>query len=97
MTLRYERREGVLVEAIGPVWAAFSPATGETTLLNDESAAVLEVLENGAASSEAICAELADDCGLGVASLAHVIEACWPRLIEAGLVREQSADRAALR
>lgn len=88
---RWRRVGGVLVEPMGHLWAAFSPATGETALLNDESAAILEVLEAGAAEESAICAHLADDSGLDAHVLAEIVEAAWPRLIEAGLVLEQSA------
>jgi PqqD family protein of HPr-rel-A system len=83
--------KGVLVEAMGHLWVAFSPATGETALLNDESASILEVLEAGAGTTLSICAELVEHSGLSPESLAETIEACWPRLIEAGLVREQRA------
>lgn len=89
MTVRYVRSEGVLIEEMGHLWVAFSPATGETALLNDESVSILEVLEAGAGTTLSICSELAEDSGLSSASLAETIEACWPRLIEAGLVREQ--------
>ena len=51
---RYARIEGVLIEPIGHLWAAFSPASGETILLNDESASILEVLESEAADTDAI-------------------------------------------
>jgi len=79
---------------MGHLWAAFSPATGETALLNDESASVLEVLEAGAADTAAICANLSVDSGLDAKTLAEIVEAAWPRLIEAGLVREQPAGQA---
>jgi PqqD family protein of HPr-rel-A system len=94
LTVWYARREGVLVEAMGHLWVAFSPATGETTLLNDESASILEILEEGAASAHSICADLAEDSGLGLETVTNVVEPCWPRLIEAGLVRAQRADHA---
>jgi PqqD family protein of HPr-rel-A system len=84
------RVDGTLVEPIGHLWAAFSPATGETILLNDESASILEVLESGVADTASVCANLADDSGLDVQDLAVIVEAAWPRLIEAGLVREQA-------
>ena len=85
---RFGRVDGVLVEPVGHLWAAFSPATGETGLLNDESAAILELLESEPMGTEAICAILASDSGLTVASLVELVDASWPRLIEAGLVRE---------
>lgn len=90
----YARTGGVLIEPIGHLWAAFCTATGETSLLNDETASILEVLSLGAATTENVCLSLSADTGLGVEVLAETVEACWPRLIEAGLVREQHADGA---
>ena len=92
--LRYVRTEGVLVEPVGHLWAAFSPATGETALLNDESASILEVLESGASGTCAICATLAMDSGLAAEDLEATIESCWPRLIEAGLVHQERLGQA---
>jgi PqqD family protein of HPr-rel-A system len=82
---------------MGCLWVAFSPATGETALLNDESASILEVLEGGPGTTLSICADLSEDIGLSSASLVETIEACWPRLIEAGLVREQRTGHATSR
>ena len=84
----YARIDGVLIAAVGHLWAVYSAASGETALLNDESAAVLEVLELGSCATEAVCSALAEDSGLDAAGLVDVVEACWPRLVEAGLVRE---------
>ena len=94
---RYARTEGMLVEAIGLIWAAFSSTTGETALLNDESAAILEILELGPAHTERVCATLSDDSGMPMESLTAVVEESWPRLVDAGLVRElrdASANRS---
>jgi hypothetical protein len=85
---RFERVGGTLVEPIGHLWAAFSTANGETSLLNDESASILELLENQAASTQEICTVLASDSGLAIESFTALVEDSWPRLIEAGLVRE---------
>jgi hypothetical protein len=63
-------------------------------LLNDEGASILEVLEAGPASAEAIGLSLSADSGVDVGTLTEVVTACWPQLIEAGLVREQLAERA---
>ena len=93
---RYGRADGVLVEPIGHLWAAFSPLSGETTLLNDESAAILEVLESGASNPSGVCAALADDGGLDPQQLVAAVAAGWPRLLEAGLVIRIS-DVAAFR
>ena len=85
---RYARTEGILVEAVGHLWAAFSAATGETVMLNDESAAILEILAAGAADSSTICAELAQDSGLPAHEIETLLETCWPTLIDTGLVRQ---------
>jgi hypothetical protein len=90
----YARTGGVLIEPMGHVWAAFSPATGETSLLNDETVSILEVLSLETATTEVVCTSLSADTGLGVDVLMQTVEASWPRLIEAGLVREQHADGA---
>jgi len=84
----FARTEGILVEAVGPLWAAFCPTTGETVLLNDESASILEILQPGAADLSRIALALADDIGITAESINDLLDACWPGLIEAGLVRE---------
>ena len=83
---RFARVVGVLVEPAGHLWAAFSPVTGDTTLINDESAAILEILELGPAGTDSVCANLAADSGLPVESLVDLVQSGWSQLIEAGLV-----------
>lgn len=85
---RFARIVGVQVEPIGDGWVAFSPASGETLVLNDETAAVLEVLEAGAASTVGISDALAADSGVAEPTLCMVLDEGLPRLIEAGLVRQ---------
>lgn len=72
---------------MGHLWAAFSPLSGETTLLNDEGAAVLEVLGTQWMSQAQVCAQLAEDTGQVTVDLASIVGDCWPRLIESGLVQ----------
>ena len=84
---RYARTEGALVEPIGHLWAAFSPLTGETALLNDESAAILEVLCSGSADTAQICAALSSDSGVDFDALMPLVSASWQSLIDAGLVK----------
>ncbi len=97
MTTRYARVESAQVEAIGPVWAAFSALTGDTMMLNDESAAILEVLAAGPASTAQVCATLAqdmDDTALSdeqASVLFDTVSRCWGQLVEAGLVRVDPA------
>jgi hypothetical protein len=85
---RYARVAGVCVEAIGEGWVAYSPASGETALINDASAALLEVLELDAATSEQVTAQLAADSGGEAPGLLETVSNCWATLIHAGLVRE---------
>lgn len=89
MRRRYERAAGVLIEPVGHLWAAFSQDSGETALLNDECAAVLEVLSEHCCDTEAVAAMLAADSGLEPGALVAVVEASWPVLIDAGLARPQ--------
>jgi PqqD family protein of HPr-rel-A system len=84
---------GIRIEAVGNAWVAFSPASGETMFLNDESAAILEVLAHGPAEIDAVCATLAEDSGTVSAEIAVTINECWPRLVEAGLVRTVRSHR----
>jgi len=86
--MRLARAGGILVEPVGHLWAAFSPSSGETALINDECAAILEVLESGPRDTEEVCAALAEHLDVETKSLQEVIEASWPRLIEAGLVQD---------
>ena len=88
----YAAVAGVLLEPLGEVWAAYSPLSGETVLLNDTSAAMLEVLSGGALDSECVCALLAADTGQEQALIRDVVDGCWMTLVSAGLVRASMAD-----
>jgi PqqD family protein of HPr-rel-A system len=83
---RYGRADGVLVEPMGHLWAAFSPLSGETTLLNDECAAILEVLESGGNDTSGVCTALAEDGGHDAQQFAAAVADGWRRLLDAGLV-----------
>ena len=84
---RFERVAGVRLVPLAGLWLAFSPASNATALLNDETAAVLEVLSAGAASSVEVADALAQDTGLPPAEMLGILDACWPQLIDQGLVR----------
>lgn len=88
MSRRYARREALLVEPLGSGWVAYSPASGDTVLLNDESAAMLEVLAGGPLDTAGVCAALAADAGVEAATLTALIADSWRLLIESGLVSE---------
>lgn len=89
--MKIARIDGVLVEPLGPVWVVFSPANGETTLLNDESAAILEVLSSGALDTTAVVTQLAEDAGMSDSDLTAALDSHWARLIGCGLLRQVSA------
>ena len=91
MTTRYELVDGILFEPVGHVWATFSPATGETSLLNDESVSILEVLGTGPADTIGVCAALVENGDESATALEGLVAQCWPQLVEAGLVRELRA------
>lgn len=90
---RFVRVAGVRIEPIGDSWVAFSPTSGETLVLNDESAAILEVLELGTASIEAVSDTLAADSCAPLESLRTLVRDSWPRLVEAGLVRQDGVGQ----
>ena len=92
--VRYLRAEGVLVEAVGHLWAAFTPVSGETSLLNDESAAVLDVLLEGPADTDEVCRRLAADSDLLPADMAAAVDASWGQLVDVGAVRRLSDSPA---
>lgn len=91
MTALFERTPRLAVEPIGAGWAAFSPVSGETLLLNDEAAAVLEVLGDGPATLHAICAALASDSQTPAAEVEARIADSWEQFVRAGLVRRSEA------
>jgi PqqD family protein of HPr-rel-A system len=88
--MRFALVEGLELAPLGDVWAAFSPISGETALLNDESAAILECLRDGPADLDAVSAALALDCGLPAEQLAAMLETHWPSLIGSGLLRRHA-------
>lgn len=85
---RLERVAGTLVEPLGGIWVAFSSLSGETALVNDESAAILEILGGGPMSEDEVYDALVADTGLGRSEVAATIAPSWEKLIESGLVRE---------
>jgi len=87
----FERCAGLLLAPIGEIWAAFSPLSGETVLLNDESAAILEVLADGPLDLRSICETLANDAGLNAAALYGPVQDSWQLLMDAGLVQASMA------
>lgn len=89
---RWAWAAGSRLQALGEGWVAYGGASGETLYLNDESAAILEVLrDEGAASFDAVCRALAADSGLAPEELAPAAAEGWSLLVEAGLIRAVDA------
>jgi PqqD family protein of HPr-rel-A system len=78
----------VVIELIGDSWFAYSACSGETHLLNDSSAALLECLpaETARLPTE-VFAELSVDTDMSVEELQASAEGCWDTLRDAGLIR----------
>ena len=87
-TAVYALVPGVLIEPLGDHWAVFSPASGESHLVNDTSAALLEILRsNPVMRSAQACAALAADVGLLVADVEPLVNEALRTFVTAGLVR----------
>jgi hypothetical protein len=82
---RYERLPGTRVELLDRTWIAYSAASGETFSLNDEAAAVLELLDLGEECR--IIEALASDTGLSEEQVRSTLSGLWPQLIDLGLIR----------
>ena len=83
----YRLIPGIRLEPLGDLWAAYSPLSGETQLLNDESAAILEwLMGTGVGSTQQAAAALSVDTGLTPTELAPRIQLAWGPLAAAGLI-----------
>ena len=78
---------GVRLEPVGDQWVAWSPRSGETHLLNDEGAAVLEAASVlGECGLIEVCAWLGQDLEADPTSLEEPVAMAWVPLIMAGLI-----------
>lgn len=69
-------------------WVAYSPRSGETLILNDESVAILEILGDDLRGTEDVCAILRSDGGPWQHDLPDIVGEGLARLADAGLVQE---------
>lgn len=80
--------DGVLLEPLGLRWVGFSPLSGETVILDDASAAVLELLKDaGPCTGPQIVTQLAADAGVAEVEISAVVEGTVQQLQAAGLLR----------
>lgn len=94
--MHYRLADGVLIEPLGEVWAAYSPASGETAMLNDEAAAILETLRDGPGDPGTVAVTLAADCGVPAAELLPLLEQHWQQLVARGFLRRSEAPADAV-
>lgn len=80
---------GTLLQPIGNMWAAFSAASGETQLLNNEAAAFMELLMERPRSLEDAAEVLALESGLPVDQILPLLADAAVELTVAGLIRER--------
>ncbi len=87
---------GTSLALLGDGWVAYSASSGESHLLNDESVAVLEALDDVMPRTvREICADLNQDLQMEASALEAILQPSWNSLVEAGLVRE-AAESACL-
>ncbi len=73
------------------MWAAWSPESGGTYILTDESAAILELLqERGSLDSQSAAIALAEDVGSDASSLLAMVDLVWLPLEWSGLIRRKN-------
>jgi len=85
---RYARSHGLRLESLGDTWAAFSARSGDTLQLNNEAAAVLEVLAQGASSARDVAESLAQETSTDPELVAARLDELWPELLSLGFVDE---------
>jgi len=78
----------VLVEPLGDHWVAFSPSSGESHLINDTSAAIVEMLScESALTLKQACTALAAEVGTLPADTEGLVHEALQTFVRAGLVR----------
>jgi hypothetical protein len=85
---------GSELEPLGEGWVAFSSLANQTLILNNEAAAVLDVLADAPATSKEIARIIANDTGLPAPEVDHLIGVAASMLRLAGLVRVCAASAA---
>jgi len=76
---------------LGTMWAAYSPLSGQTLMLNTEAVAILEILRERPGTLVEVCRVLASEGGHSAAELETLCRDAWSNLLEVGLL-EPSAS-----
>jgi len=87
LSLRIGLAPGLRLEVLGEQWVAFSAVSGETLQLNQEAAAVLDLLRDGPMTESELSAALAAETGAAVTDIEDTLREVWPTLEAAGLIR----------
>lgn len=86
--------EGTQSTDLGPVWAVYSPLSGQTLMLNTEAVAMLEVLRDAPGDLASVCSILAADGQHDACDIEARCSGAWQQLLDAGLLETVPADDA---
>lgn len=78
--------DGVRTTDLGPVWAVYSPLSGQTLMLNTEAVAMLEVLRDAPGDLASVCSVLATDGQHEADAIEAMCSGAWQQLLDAGLL-----------
>lgn len=82
---------GVRYVDLGPVWAVYSPLSGQTLMLNTEAVAMLEVLREQPGDLAYVCSVLANEGQRDPVELEVLCRGVWQQLLDAGLLQPAAA------
>lgn len=88
--------DGVLMAELGTQWAAYSPRSGQTLMLNLEAVSLLEVLQDQPLTLAQACRVLSHEVDVPVDQIEASVGTAWQQLRAAGLLESDSDRRAAL-
>lgn len=82
----YTLTAGTRLEALDEGWFVFSALSGDTSQLNLEAAAVLELLADQPQDAASIAKTLAADMQMPAPEMATLLQDLWPQLLNLGLI-----------
>jgi len=91
LTVALRTPAGVRAIDLGPVWAVYSPLSGQTLILNTEAVAILEVLREEPGDLAHVCNSLAGDGQHDAGEIEARCHGAWKQLIDAGLLEPSAA------
>lgn len=82
----YARAAGLKLASLGDSWVVYCDRSGDTVQLNNEAAAVLEVIGESGLDEAAITALISKEAGVDAAQVADQLVELWPQLVALGFV-----------